>query len=54
VLESALRRGDVAAARAALLASQSPPSAVVEAVTSGAPSTPVTPVTPALESSAPR
>jgi hypothetical protein len=42
VLESALRRGDVAAARAALLASQAPKSAVVEAVT------------PALESSASR
>ena len=51
VVESALSRGDVAAARAALLVSQAPTSAVVEAV---APSTSVTPVTPALESSAPR
>jgi hypothetical protein len=52
-LESALGRGDVAAARAALLASQAPPSAVVAPVAPPTPVTP-TPVTATLEASAPR
>lgn len=56
-LEAALGRGDVEAARAALLAWKTPPAAVVEAVAAAPPTEKATPAVaekPATETSAPR
>jgi methyl-accepting chemotaxis protein len=53
-LDHALGAGDVAAARAALLAWRTPPAAVVEPSTPAGPATPAAPVNPVMESGAPR